>query len=201
MKRTGLLLAATLSLSLLLSACARVEKPLPEPVIEGPIRGELVLEGVASADLRGVEISSDNVKTRSNSAGQFAFRDLPRGKNLLVAEKRFGNGAVRRLLGVATVYYEDTPVSVRIRLRDATRVDAFCLDCHPPKGKQTRRDQIIRDVHPSGIVPVRATKGTDLLDDSGQITCESCHTIHRPTGFPKFSLRGFSDGRLCMLCH
>jgi hypothetical protein len=199
MKKFGILLAAVAASTLL--SCARVELKPAEPPPEGDIRGVLLLEGLPPADLKGTEISSGTTVVRANSSGQFAFKDAPRGKHLLVAEKRLPDGKVRRLLGVATVYFEDSPVAVRLRLRDATRVDPFCLDCHPPKGRQTRRDQIIRDVHPSGIAPVRATKSTDLLDESGRVTCESCHTIHRPTGTPKFTRASFSDGILCMRCH
>jgi hypothetical protein len=90
---------------------------------------------------------------------------------------------------------------VRVRLRDATDVDRFCLDCHPPKDKVTRGDQIYRDLHPSGIVPRAAKKRTGKFDESGRVTCESCHSFHRPTGFPHFVLVSYRDAKLCEQCH
>ena len=91
----------------------------------------------------------------------------------LVAEKRFPSGTVRRILGVSTVYVSDSPIEVRIRMRDATEVDRFCSDCHPMLREVTRRDQIARDVHPSGIVPKKANKSSGILDNKGRVTCET----------------------------
>lgn len=185
-------------------SCARVDVKPPlatEPPPDGDVRGVLVLEGLSSFDPGGVEISSESATVRTNSVGQFSFRDFPRGKSLLVAEKRAEGGSVRRIMGMSTIHFEDSPVIVRLRMRDATRIDSFCLDCHPPFGQQTRRDQIVRDIHPSGIAPVKALKGSELLDSEGKVTCESCHTLHRNVGFPKFTRNSFTDGKLCVNCH
>ncbi len=149
----------------------------------------------------GIEISVDNYKVTTDSNGMFVFPDMPPGKKYLVAEKRFGKGAVRRILGVSIVYLSDSPIKARIRMRDATEVDWFCLDCHPAAKDVTRRDQIIRDIHPSGIVPVKARKPTGKLDSRGRVTCESCHSIHRDTGVPHFSLAEYKNGVLCLQCH
>jgi predicted CXXCH cytochrome family protein len=86
-------------------------------------------------------------------------------------------------------------------MRDATDIDAFCSDCHPMLKNVTRKDQIYRDVHPSGIVPAKAAKPSGKFDDAGKVTCESCHAVHRPTGTPHFTLASYQDGKLCVQCH
>lgn len=185
-----------------LAACAKVEVKPPAAVLPpGLLGGAAYADNTLGVSLAGIEVSVDNQVVRSDSNGLFSFPDIPPGKKRLVAEKRFSKGAVRRLLGVSTVYLADNPVHVRIRMRDATDVDAFCLDCHPMKKDVTRRDQVYRDIHPSGIAPKKANKPTGKFDQRGRVTCESCHSIHRETGFAHFTLAEYKAGTLCLQCH
>ena len=108
-----------------------------------------------------VECVGDRLEDQAGVAderGAFSLPPLSPGKQFLVAEKRFPSGSVRRLMGVATIYVSETPIEVRIRMRDATDIDSFCSDCHPQMKNVTRKDQIYRDVHPSGMKPVKAKK-------------------------------------------
>ena len=188
-------------------SCAKIEtKPpamFPEEVpVEGKYKGTLIPDNTLRVPLEGVVVTAGTLRLSSNARGEFTLPDLPKGKHLLLAEKRFPAGPVRRVLGVEKIFVTDRgPDPVRIRLRDATDVDAFCLDCHPPKSRVERADQIYRDIHPSGIFPKVAKKNTGKFDESGRVTCESCHSIHRPTGFPHFVLVSYQDAKLCEQCH
>ncbi len=161
----------------------------------------MVLDSRLSVSLAGAQVRVEDQVATAEEGGIFSLPRVAPGKQFLVAEKRFPSGPVRRVLGVSTVYVSDSPIEVNIRMRDATDVDAFCSGCHPMRGNVTRRDQLVRDVHPSGIVPVKANKPTGRLDERGRVTCESCHTVHRPTEFPDFTLASFRDGKLCVECH
>lgn len=161
----------------------------------------LTADNTLGVPLEGAQVRVGEAEVKVRADGTFSFPGAPTGKQFLVAEKRFPSGAVRRILGVSTVYVADSPVQVRIRMRDATDVDAFCVDCHPMRKNVTRRDQIMRDIHPSGIVPKKANKLSGKFDEKGRVTCESCHTVHRDTGFPYFTLASFKDGKLCFQCH
>lgn len=183
-------------------ACAKVAVVPPRPAPpEGFVRGVLAADNTLGVSLAGAEARMGGGTATVSAAGTFSFPRPAPGKYFVVVEKRFETGPVRRVMGVSTVYVADYPVDVRVRLRDATDIDAFCSDCHPVKGKVTRRDQVIRDVHPSGIVPRKANKPTGRYDDRGRVTCESCHTVHQPTAYPHFTLASFRDGKLCLECH
>lgn len=187
-----------------IGGCARVEvKPPPTPVAapEGRYTGSLLLDNAVSLSPSGAVVSTETERAVADEKGRFAFEKMAPGKHLVVAEKRSGTGPVKRLLGVTTVFVEEGPVEMRIRMRDATEVDAFCLECHPPLKQVTRRDQIARDIHPSGIVPRKAKKPTGRFDEKGRVTCESCHSIHRDTGHPHFALTSYTDGKMCQECH
>lgn len=188
---------------LLLSACAPVEvrPPSEGKAAPGFVKGTFFPDNTLAVSLEGAEIRLGEFVARATSGGVFSFPQPPPGKYYLVAEKRFTRGSVRRVLGVSTLYVSESPIELRVRMRDATDVDAFCSDCHPTKKNATRRDQVIRDIHPSGIVPVKAGKPTGKYDEKGRVTCESCHTVHQATGFPHFTLAGFKDGKLCLQCH
>ncbi len=186
----------------MLLSCAPVAvKPVPPaPPTEGKVRGLLVAQGV-SVPLDGAVVEAGGKKTTVTGGGIFAFPDLDPGKQYVVVEKTFTSGSVRRILGVATIFVADNPVQIRIPVRDATDVDAFCLDCHPPYGKVTRRDQKYRDGHPSGVVAGKALGDKSLLDFQGRVTCESCHTVHRPGQFPLFGVGDIRKGSYCNRCH
>ena len=187
-----------------IAACARVEvKPPPPPVAvrETGYMVSLLPDNAVSVSLSGAVITTETERTVADEKGRFSFEKMAPGKHLVVAEKRTTAGPVRRLLGVATVFVEGSPVQMQIRMRDATRVDTFCLDCHPPYKEVKRRDQIARDIHPSGIIPRKAKKPTGKFDEDGRVTCESCHSVHRATGFPHFTLVSYADGRMCVQCH
>lgn len=193
---------AILLLGTWLSACARVEtKPVAVTPPPGFHRGSLVADNTLSVSLAGTRITVEGLTVEAGEDGRFSLPAIPLGKQFLVAEKRYSSGKIRRIMGVSTVYVSENPIDVRIRMRDATDVDAFCSDCHPLLRNVTRKDQIIRDVHPSGIVPKKANKLTGKFDEKGRVTCESCHSVHRPTGYPHFTLASYIDGKLCVQCH
>lgn len=191
-----------LLLALWASSCARVEtKPVAVSPPAGFSHGTLVLDNAMSVSLAGAQIRVEDQAVTVGEDGRFSLPGISPGKRFLVAEKRFSSGAVRRILGVSTVYVSDNPIEVKIRMRDATDVDKFCSDCHPMLRNVVRRDQIARDVHPSGIVPQKAAKLSGKFDEKGRVTCESCHSVHRPTGSPHFTLASYQDGKLCVQCH
>jgi hypothetical protein len=182
--------------------CARVEtRPAAAPPTAGFVRGTLSADNTLAVSLIGVEIRVEDQVATTGEAGTFSLPRLSPGKQFLVAEKRFSSGSIRRVMGVSTVYVADNPIEVRIRMRDATDIDAFCSDCHPTLKNVTRKDQIYRDVHPSGMKPAKAKKPSGKFDEAGKVTCESCHAVHRPTGFPHFTLASYQDGKLCVQCH
>ncbi len=184
-----------------LSSCAPVGvKPPTALAPEGKVRGILVSQGV-SVPLDGAVVEASGKKATVAAGGAFAFPDLEPGKHYVIVEKRFVSGSVRRILGVATIYVADNPVEIRIPVRDATDVDLFCLECHPPYGKVTRRDQKYRDAHPSGVVAKKARGDARLLDSKGRVTCESCHTAHRPGPYPLFGVGDLQQGAYCNRCH
>ncbi len=184
-----------------LSSCGPVAlRPVAGPPPEGKVRGRLVPKGI-SVPLDGAVAEAGGERATVAADGQFAFRDLAPGKHHVVVEKTFAAGAVRRVLGVATIFVADNPIEIKVTVRDATDVDVFCLECHPPYAKVTRRDQKYRDAHPSGVVARTALGDPSLLDARGRITCESCHTAHRPGQYPLFGVGDIGKGSYCNRCH
>ncbi len=186
----------------MLPSCAPVAVKPPAAVAppEGKVRGVLVAQGV-SVPLDGAVVEAGGKRATVTGGGAFAFPELEPGKQYLVVEKTFVSGSVRRILGVATIFVAENPIDLRITVRDATDVDVFCLDCHPPYGKVTRRDQKYRDAHPSGVVAQKARGDARLLDFRGRVTCESCHTAHRPGQFSLFGVGDIRKGAFCNRCH
>jgi len=151
-----------------------------------------------------VEGATVSVGTRRGTVAgdnSFSLSGVEPGKQHVVVEKTFPTGAVRRILGISTIFVADNPVEIRVAVRDATDVDLFCLECHPPLGKAIRRDQKIRDAHPSGVVARNAVGDRALLDEKGRVTCESCHTPHRSGDFPGFGRGEILKGAYCNRCH
>lgn len=167
----------------------------------GFVKGTLVADNILSVPLAGSRVTLGDAETTASQDGSFSLPRVAPGKYSLLAENRYPAGDVRRVLGLAMVYVGENPMEVRVRMRDATDVDRFCSDCHPSGKNVTRRDQIPRDVHPSGVVPVKARKQTGRYDDRGRVTCESCHAVHAPTPYPHYLRASFRDGRLCLECH
>ena len=187
-----------------LSACApRVAAPPAAPVpppAAGKVRGVAVPTGVA-VPLEGATVTVGNRKAAVSADNSFSLGEVEAGKQHVVVEKSFPSGAVRRVLGVSTIFVADNPVEIRVPVRDATDLDAFCLECHPRLGKATRRDQKVRDAHPSGVVARNAVGDRALLDAKGRVTCESCHTVHAPGDFPLFGRGDIRKGPYCNRCH
>ena len=187
------------------AGCGRVEtrKEVPTaptaPDLSGRFPGTLVAEGV-SVPLEGTLVRSGDALAAAAADGRFSFRDLPRGKNWIVAEKRFESGPVRRVLGVTIVYVLDNPFPVSLKVRDATDVDRFCEDCHP-RGKATRSDQVVRCLHISRVAPKQAVGWRESLGEEGRGTCESCHTLHQPGKWPRFLKETLDQSLLCRRCH
>ncbi|HEX9206114.1 MAG TPA: Ig-like domain-containing protein [Candidatus Deferrimicrobiaceae bacterium] len=167
------------------------------------------LEGIG---VRAVQPSSDNGATAiaeeittASACGEFGFPGLPPGKWLIVAEKEFPGGPVRRILGVSSTNVIGTPLLHYISMQDVTpdpaivRLDIFCLDCHPSIDNVTRSGQIYRDAHKSGIRPPTWYENSVRYDSYGWMTCGSCHSVHDPTGFQNFLLG--TGGSFCNQCH
>lgn len=173
--------------------------PLPPPA-EGKVQGSLIPSGIV-VPLDGATVWVGNRRAAVSAAGTFSLTEVEAGKQHVVVEKTFPSGEVRRVLGISTIFVADNPVQIRVTVRNATDVDAFCLECHPSLGKATRRDQKIRDAHPSGVVAINAFGDRALLDKLGRVTCESCHTPHRPGEFPLFGRGEIRKGPYCNRCH
>jgi len=140
----------------------------------------------------------------SSASGLFSFPIAQGGRTLLVAEKHFPSGAVLRILGVGRINNAGGPQYLEMAVQDVTpttaesRLDTFCTECHPPVPTP---GQITRCLHPSGIVPVKAYKPTGPYDAFGRVTCESCHSPHRPSGILHFANASYLSGELCLRCH
>lgn len=188
-----------------LEGCApRIAAPPPgvpaPPSAAGRVRGIVVPTGI-DIPLDGAVVSVGNRRATVSAAGTFSLGGIEGGKQHVLVEKTFPSGTVRRVLGISTIFVGDNPVEIRVAVRDATDVDVFCLECHPPLGRAVRRDQKIRDAHPSGIVARNALGDRSLLDDRGRVTCESCHTPHRSGAFPGFGRGEILKGAYCNRCH
>lgn len=195
-------LALLLAFAAAVFSCARVLPPKAPPAPEGPARIQGALEAAGiDVPLDGAEVRAGGLKAVAGAGGAFRFQDLPPGKNYVVAEKRFASGPVRRTMGMAVIFVADNPISIRVKVRDATDIDAFCEDCHPYRDKKSRRDQILRCVHVSRTVPVKARGWMEGTDAAGRVTCESCHTLHEPAPSPHFLLAPTEKGELCRRCH
>lgn len=148
------------------------------------VRGRLLPDNIALLPLDGVEVRSEDRAVLAGAAGRFSFATLPLGKHLLVAEKTFSSGAIRRILGVATANVAGSPITVDIRMGDFTDGYTFCMGCHPPWGSVLQPGQIVRCVAMPPTYPV---------------PCETCHTLHREVGFGRFLWGGDAD--ICNQCH
>jgi hypothetical protein len=195
--------AASLALSLsLLASCAprevRVAPPAAPPRAE--VRGVAVPTGI-DVPLEGATVTVGGRTGAVAAGGAFSLSGIETGKQHLVVEKTFPSGKIRRILGVSTIYVSEAPLAVNVPVRDATDVDAFCLECHPPLGKARSREQKIRDAHPSGVVARTAVGDRSLLDAQGRVTCESCHTVHRGDQYPLFGVGEIKKGSFCNRCH
>jgi len=157
-----------------------------------PLAGIVVKAVRPSSDNSATVVAEDS--TAAAASGAFGFPGLSQGKWLIVAEKIFPAGAVLRILGVSTTNALGTPLLHYVPMTDVTpgpaiiRLDAYCLACHP-----------FRDGHVSGVVPVNATKPTGRYDAYGRVTCDSCHSVHYPTGFQHYVWG--SGGSFCNQCH
>jgi len=191
-----------LSLSLLASCAPRevlVTPPAPPPS-RAEVRGVAVLTGI-DVPLEGATVTVGGRTATVTAGGAFSLSGVEAGKQHLVVEKTFPSGKIRRVLGVSTVYVSEAPLAVNVPVRDATDVDAFCLECHPPLGKARSREQKIRDAHPSGVAAKTAVGDRSLLDGQGRVTCESCHTAHRGGQYPLFGVGEIRKGSFCNRCH
>jgi hypothetical protein len=179
-------------------ACAPKAVILPEaPPPPGGIKVRIVLPDNKIPG-EGVVVRGNGKVGRRDVSGNHIISGVGGGKVHVVAELK---NAGRRYLAVRTVYVDESAgMNLELRMRDATVVDEFCVDCHPFREK-TRNDQIVRDAHPSGVTPVRAVKTKELLDAQGGVTCESCHRIHEETGVPHFVRFTYENGKLCLKCH
>ncbi len=203
MTRSGrALFVASALLAFCVHSCARSPESVKAPLLPetGKVRGRVLSEGLA-VSLAGAKVRLGAEESMVKSDGTFILPGETPGKQSLVIEKRFGSGPVRRVLGVAIVYISENPVAVLVKARDATDVDVFCSDCHPPYKKVTRKDQVFRDIHVSGVPAKRALSDPSLLDATRRITCESCHTVHQPRGFPFFGIDNVRSGVFCNRCH
>jgi len=193
--------AVAVLLAVGLSRCAAPQPAVPPSTLlrgSGQMFGKVTLEG--DRPLPGpalVTVNGQRVKT--DAAGNYTVSGLPGGKLGVVAELKTKE---MRYLALPFAFVDQKQgLRLDIRLKDAADVDLFCSGCHPFTGKQTRSDQIVRDVHPSGIKPRKALRTNQLYDAQGLMTCESCHSLHQVTGVEKFVIYPFKNGDLCNRCH
>lgn len=186
-----------------LSSCGGPVEVKPTPDIAVPtdtkFGGRVEPTGV-NVDLRGVDVTVGDVKVKTDSKGNFALPELQAGKTYVLAEKRFASGSVKRVLGMGIYYVSDAPIRINLKLKDATDLDAYCLDCHP-KGKATRKDQRLRCAHLSGVIPKKAVGWREKRNEDGLMTCESCHTLHQASPFPHFQTESMEKSLMCRRCH
>jgi len=168
-----------------------------------PLAGIPVRAVQPSTDNGATVIAEDN--TVAAASGAFRFPVLPSGKWLIVAEGTFPTGPVRRILGVSSTNALGTPLLHYVPMQDVTpdpiivRLDIFCLDCHPSIDNITRPGQIYRDAHKSGVLPPAWYENSARYDVYGWMNCESCHSVHYPTGFQHYLLG--TGGSFCNECH
>ncbi|OGW61496.1 MAG: hypothetical protein A2V83_01145 [Nitrospirae bacterium RBG_16_64_22] len=124
------------------------------------------------------------------------------------------------LVGLGLVAVVLATVRADGRVRDGHRFDGRCQECHagdPGKsgGAFAVRAEIGRVCeschreavslsHPVGMVPTFAIPHDFPLDDSGRVTCVTCHKTHRGASEPErpFMLRREGRGRsFCLSCH
>lgn len=164
----------------------------------GQVFGKVSLEG--EQPLPGpVVVTVGGQRIHADAAGNYKVDGLPGGKHAVVAELK--TEAVRYLALPFAFVDEKLALQLDIVLKDAANVDLFCSECHPFLGKQTRSGQIVRDMHPSGIMPRKAKRTAQLYNAQGLMTCESCHSLHQRTGVERFVLYPFNNGDLCNRCH
>ena len=195
--------AAALAVLVLAAGCAAPRPPtvIPArplaPAGTGVIEGRIFHSGNNSL-AAPVEVRGAGRATTGGPDGAYILDGLPSGRIFMTAEARDGG---KRYLAVAIERLgEGERLARDLDLKDATNVDAFCSECHPER--QTRSDQVVRDIHPSDIKPTRANKNVGgVLDARGYVTCESCHTIHEDTGVAHFSRDLYETGELCLKCH
>jgi len=124
---------------------------------------------------------------------------LPEGKLNVIAEVK--SKKIRYLALPSVNLSQGQELEFNPVLKDAGDIDRFCAECHPYKGDPVRSGQIVRDLHPSGMKPKKKMRTTELLDERGWVTCESCHTLHQETGVGRFVHYKFRNGNLCNRCH
>jgi len=194
--------AALLAVGLPRCATAPAPTPVPVPVARpqgsGRLFGTVSLEG--GQPLPGpavVTVNDRQVKT--DAAGNYVVDGLPGGKFGVAFELKTKE---KRYLALSFAFVDEKQGrQLDIQCKEAPDVDLFCSECHPFTGKQTRSNQIVRDVHPSGVKPRKAMRTDQLLDERGYVTCESCHTLHQGTGVVRFVHYPFNNGDLCNRCH
>jgi hypothetical protein len=189
-------------------ACAPAVKPpppvtppppvAPPPLGGGNLFGTVIFEG-NQAPPSPVVISAKGRTVKSKSDGTYVLTGLPAGELNIIAEAKSKDF---RYLALPKVRLrEDEKRELNIHLRDAGDIDRFCAECHPFRGEPIRPDQVMRDAHPSGIKARRATRTTELLDERGFVTCESCHTLHQATDVGYNVIYPYKNGNLCNRCH
>lgn len=162
----------------------------------------------------GLRVASpwDNA-TVPDGSGEFVFGGaFPAGIYSFTAERLNDAGPARRILCVTTLYVGGA-AEIPIAMQDVTptssdsRLEKYCRNCHPSSGEPVRRGQVLRCLHDSGMIPgaYRPEEGSPVtLDDFGRVTCESCHTAHRPTANPFFLVMpppDYDQSWLCKECH
>lgn len=185
-----------------LSHCAAPPAGGPPPAARPGGSGKMFGK-VSVADAKslpgGAVITINGRRVQTDTAGNYKVSGLPAGKHAVVAELKTKE---KRYLALPFAFIDEKQdLQLDIRLADAGDVDLFCSECHPFTGKQTRSSQVVRDVHPSGLKPVKAVRTTQLLDARGLVTCESCHSLHQETGVERYVLYPFKNGDLCNRCH
>jgi hypothetical protein len=136
--------AALAGMGLLLGATLSFAGDLEVTVVT--VDGKKIREGVVYASDQAVKIGSGGGKT--------IIRGIPEQRTAVTADVRVGKSGGKddlRYVGVDEGFpAKGTPDAVKITVKPAKDINAFCSECHPSRGEPVKRGQIPRDIHATG---------------------------------------------------
>lgn len=138
---------------------AAAQAPPAAPAPSFP-RGDFEITVVADGGKKFKECTvyaNDQVLAFGESGGPQIAKGMPVILDALyavTADARVSQGAGKpdlRYVGVSAATPEaNKTIKVKITLKPADDIDAYCATCHPGRGQRARAGQMKRDVHPSG---------------------------------------------------
>ena len=123
-------------------------------------RGDLEITVVAADAKKFKECTvyaHDQVVAFGESGGPLVAKGIPiilDASYAVTADARVSQGAGKpdkRYVGVTEAMpVANQTVKVKVTLKPADDIDAYCAGCHPGRGQRAKAGQMKRDVHPSG---------------------------------------------------